>query len=89
MQNATLQIAGSSTLDPVTFRLPPKGVDAHFGLTRGYYYQLEAEGKIELIRLRSKNKTRGVTLVPYAEVKQLIAGSAAGSCKVTPGKKNK
>jgi hypothetical protein len=84
MQNAALQIAGTSTIEPVTYRLPSKGVDVHFGLTRGYYYQLEAEGKIELIRLRSKGKNRGVTLVPYAIVKQLVAESAASRCGVTP-----
>jgi hypothetical protein len=77
MQNAASQIAGNSTFEPVTFRLPSKGVDMHFGLTRGFYYQLETEGKIELIRLRSKGKTRGVTLVPYAVVKKIIADEAA------------
>ncbi len=73
MHNAALQIAGNTTLEPVTFRLPSKGVDAHFGLTRGFYYQLENEGRIALIRLRSKGKQRGVTLVPYAMVKKIIA----------------
>ncbi len=68
--------ADSSTAvsHPVSFRLPVRGVDPHFGLTRSYYYQLEAEGRLELIRLRSKGKSRGVTLVPYDEVKALIDG---------------
>ena len=57
---------------PITFRLPPKGVDPHFGFTRGWYYQAEAEGRLALIRMRSRGKNRGVTLVPYAEVKALI-----------------
>ena len=84
MHNAALQIAGNTTLEPVTFRLPSKGVDAHFGLTRGFYYQLENEGRIALIRLRSKGKNRGVTLVPFAAMKQLVAQSAADSWGVTP-----
>ena len=58
--------------EPVTFRLPPKGVDPHFGFTRSWYYQAEAEGRLTLIRVRSRGKARGVTLVPYAEVKALI-----------------
>jgi len=56
----------------VTFRLPPKGVDPHFGFTRTWYYQAEAEGKLILIRVRSRGKARGVTLVEYAAVKELI-----------------
>jgi hypothetical protein len=59
-------------IEPVTFRLPPKGVDPHFGFTRSWYYQAEVEGRLELIRMRSRGKNRGVTLVPYAAVKALI-----------------
>lgn len=84
MHNAALHTAGNTTLEPVTFRLPSKGVDTYFGLTRGFYYQLENEGHITLIRLRSKGKTRGVTLVPFAAMKQLVAESAANGCGVTP-----
>jgi len=59
-------------VEPFTFRLPSKGTDPHFGMTRGFYYKMEAEGQIALIRLRSKDKSRGVTLVPYGAVKALI-----------------
>jgi hypothetical protein len=64
-------------VEPFTFRLPSKGTDPHFGMTRGFYYKMEAEGQIALIRLRSKDKSRGVTLVPYGAVKALIVKSTS------------
>ena len=50
---------------PETFRLPSRGGDQHFGLTRSFYYNLEKHGLIKLIRLRKRGNLRGVTLVPY------------------------
>ncbi len=58
---------------PVTFRIPRVGQrDPHFGLSRAWYYAAEADGRINLIRLREKGKTRGTTLVPSAGVLALI-----------------
>ena len=57
---------------PFTFRLPAKGGDPHFGLTRAWYYQAEAEGQLQLVRLRMRGKSRGVTLVRYDDVKALM-----------------
>jgi hypothetical protein len=66
-----------SSFEPVTFRLPACGGDPHFGLTKSFYYGLEAKGLIELLRLRGKGKKRGVTLVPFQAVKALIVGGVA------------
>lgn len=60
---------------PVTFRLPKAGQrDENFGCSRAFYYAAEADGRLSLIRLREKGKTRGVTLVPTAQVLALLEG---------------
>ena len=60
---------------PITFRLPKVGNrDEHFGLSRSWYYAAEADGRLELIRLREKGKKRGTTLVPSAAVLALLGG---------------
>jgi hypothetical protein len=62
----------NSTL-PVTFRLPRSGErDPYFGLSRSWFYSAEENGRIKLIRLREKGKTRGTTLVPTEDVLGLI-----------------
>ena len=61
---------------PVTFRLPSKGTDPYFGLTRSFYYAAESQGLLNLIRLRSKGKRRGVTLVRATDVLALIEEAA-------------
>ena len=74
-----LEIPGPSktVIPPETFRLPVRGVDQHFGLTRGFYYGLEKAGRIRLIRIRQRGKMRGITLVPYDAVKKLIEEAKA------------
>jgi hypothetical protein len=57
---------------PEFFRVPQKGGDPYFGLSRTYYYNLEVQGKLKLVRLLSNGNTRGVTLIPYAKVAELI-----------------
>jgi len=58
---------------PVTFRIPSLGQrDPYFGLPRSMYYKLEEEGALKMIRLREKNKKRGTTLVPFADVLRVI-----------------
>ncbi|MFA7344917.1 MAG: hypothetical protein WC003_11485 [Terrimicrobiaceae bacterium] len=60
---------------PITFRLPKSGQrDAHFGLSRSWYYAAEADGRLALIRLRDKGKKRGTTLVPTAAVLVMLGG---------------
>jgi hypothetical protein len=61
---------------PITFRLPRTGErDPIFGISRSWYYAAEADGRINLIRLREKGKKRGTTLVPTEQVLRLIANS--------------
>ena len=61
---------------PTTFRLPRVGQrDEHFGLSRAWYYNAEADGRLALIRLRERGKKRGTTLVPTAAVLALLEGA--------------
>jgi hypothetical protein len=57
---------------PEFFRMPQKGGDPYFGLSRSYYYNLEVQGRLQLVRLRSRGNLRGVTLIPYGKVAGLI-----------------
>jgi len=62
---------------PITFRLPKAGQrDAHFELSRSWYYAAEADGRLALIRLREKGKKRGTTLVPTEAVLAMLRGAA-------------
>lgn len=63
---------------PETYRLPSKGGDPYFGLTRGWYYSAERDGLIQLVRLRKRGNQRGVTLVPYDDVAAIIAAAKLG-----------
>lgn len=61
---------------PTTFRLPKTGQrDEHFGLSRSWFYAAEADGRLALIHLREKGKTRGTTLVRTSAVLQLLEGA--------------
>jgi len=57
---------------PETFRMPARGGDRYFGLTRSWYYAAEKQGLLRLIRLHDRGKLRGVTLVPYDAVAKII-----------------
>ncbi len=62
---------------PVTYRLPKPGTqDVHFGLSRAHYYALEKRGLLRLIRIRDKNKRKGVTLIIFQDVARLVAAQA-------------
>jgi hypothetical protein len=66
-----------SNIKPETFRLPKSGEkDPFFGLSRSFYYELEATGVIRLIRLRKRGNSRGITLIPYDEVQNYILHGA-------------
>jgi hypothetical protein len=61
---------------PTTFRLPKVGQrDEHFGLSRSWFYAAELDGRLALIRLRERGKTRGTTLVSTAQVLALLEGA--------------
>jgi hypothetical protein len=67
----------SRVIPPESYRLPKTGVDQFFGCTRSFYYALEKAGRIRLIRIRGRAKMRGITLVPYEEMKRLVQEAAA------------
>jgi hypothetical protein len=73
----TLALQDATPLDtlhrPETFRLPRQNQrDPYWGLSRAWYYNAEKAGLIKLIRLRKIGNVRGVTLVPYGAMAQLI-----------------
>lgn len=57
---------------PEFFRLPKKGVDPHFGCTRSWYLQTERDGQLKLVRLRQRGKLRGIVLIPFDAMRELI-----------------
>jgi len=69
----------STSSRPEFFRLPSRGGDPHFGLTRSFYYEGEKRGYWHLVRLRERGKLRGVTLVPYDAVSSFVRSQAGGA----------
>ena len=65
-------LTNTSLPRPEFFRLPTRGGDPHFGLTRPWYYAAEKRGAIKLKRIRERGKLRGITLVPYDEIAAFI-----------------
>jgi hypothetical protein len=64
-------------LRPEFFRLPKPGqADPYFGFTRTFFFTAEKRGWIKLIRLCDEGKRRGITLVPYSEMMQLVRSRA-------------
>jgi hypothetical protein len=59
-------------LAPEFFRLPSRGHDPHFGLSRRFYYTLESDGLIRMVRMRRPGTKRPVLLVPYAAVSAML-----------------
>ena len=58
---------------PEVYRLPKSGQrDPYHGLSRSWYYAAEKAGELRLIRLRKRGNVRGVTLVPFAAVAELV-----------------
>lgn len=75
-----MNLTTPSSTKPEFFRLPSRGPDPHFGLTRPFYYAAEKRGDIQLVRIRERGKVRGITLVPYDAISAFIraqAGKAA------------
>jgi len=74
--NTPLQIDASTEATPIrpeTFRLPRPGQrDPFFGLPRTTYYELENAGRIRLIRLRKRGNIRGITLIPFDQVRAYL-----------------
>jgi hypothetical protein len=58
-------ITTTTPAKPEFYRLPTRGGDPFFGLTRSWYYQAEKRGDIKLVRIRERGKLRGVTLIEY------------------------
>lgn len=80
----TVQLA-----NPETYRLPKQGTrDPYHGMTRSWYYGAEKAGQLNLIRLRKRGNIRGVTLVPFAAVADLIR-KAASEAKVESSESTK
>lgn len=64
-----IEAGGPIRIKPEFFRLPKAGErDPHFGLSRSFYYEVEARGLLKLVRIRKRGHLRGVTLIPYDRV---------------------
>ena len=61
---------------PEFFSLPSRGLDPHFAISRSGYYDLEARGFLQLVRLRKPGNVRGKVLVPYAKALTAIRALA-------------
>ena len=80
MHNACIQdIKTVETVsgNPEFLRLPTRGADSIFGLTRSTWYNLEKRGVIRLRRLRSPGNVRGITLIPVEEARRAIEKETA------------
>jgi hypothetical protein len=63
--------------NPEVYRLPKQGQrDPYHGMSRSWYYGAEKAGQLKLIRLRKRGNIRGVTLVPFAAVADMIRRAA-------------
>src|SRR5438477_649371 len=54
----------------------PPECDPYFGFSRSFYYEGERRGWWKLVRIRDKNKDRGVTLIPYSAVAAFVREAA-------------
>jgi len=62
---------------PEFYRLPVPGAqDPFFGITRALYYQLELRGLIKLVRIIPDGSIKGIVLVRYADMANLMNGLA-------------
>jgi hypothetical protein len=67
---------------PETFRLPPPGeADPYFGLNRSMYYNGEERGYWKLRRIIGPGKTKGITLVPFADVAKYMRSQGGATRK--------
>lgn len=64
---------------PEFFRLPIRGRDPYYGLTRSFYYEGEKRGYWRLVRLRDRGRQRGVTLVPFDAVAAFVRAQQEGA----------
>jgi hypothetical protein len=75
---------------PEFFRLPKPGQpgrkgqpgrpavgDPFFNLSRSFYYEGEKRGYWKLVRIKDKNKSRGVTLIRFQDVFDFVNTQAA------------
>lgn len=58
------------------FRLPARGGDPVFGLSRSFYYSAEKAGLLKMTRLRKQGNIRGAVLVSVRAVRDYIATHA-------------
>ena len=71
--------ASAQQRHPETFRLPRQNDrDPFWNLSRAWYYEAEKAGLLKLIRLRKNGNSRGVTLVPFRAVAELVRSAAEG-----------
>jgi len=65
------------TIRPEFFRLPARGVDPYFGLSRSFYYHLDATGQVLLVRILNRGAQRGIVLANYEATSKFLARAAS------------
>lgn len=70
-----------SNFRPEFIALPARGGDACCNLSRSAWYEMEARGLIQLIRIRKPGCTRGRTLLPCAAAVALLRRLGAQTAK--------
>ena len=76
-------IYNSSCLEFVP--LPSKGGDPICGLSRSFWYNLETEGEIKLVRIRKAGQIRGRLLLPVAQALETVKRLSKGKAKHVGG----
>jgi hypothetical protein len=67
---APVKIGGA--IEPEFFRLPTRGTDPYFGLTRPWYYNAINDGLIKSVSLRRPGTTKGVRLINFQSVRDYL-----------------
>jgi hypothetical protein len=57
---------------PEYIRLPVRGHDPFFGLSRSMWYELENRGVIRMVRIRKPGRVRGIVLIPYEQGREAV-----------------
>jgi hypothetical protein len=65
--------------------LPNKGGDPICGLSRSFWYSLESQGEIKLVRIRKAGQIRGRLLLPVATALSTIKRLSKGKAKHVGG----
>ena len=88
MEDTNLVIAAASAVNSSGREfvpLPPIGGDPVCGLSRSFWYSLEAKGLISLVRIRKPGQVRGRVLLPIPQAVALLQKLNSGKAVIAAG----